>query len=357
MNNGKKASAVVSFCAIVSLAFFGALFGGAAGCGSSTSRAGASGTIGTSSGTLTTPDGTPVAGAAVVVSSSSAASLKLKNAAGHPIHSTKLLTDDESETCEDIEVTGTVRGSDCTDSRGDYSLAYDVEVECGDTVTFTAKKGGFSISLNLTITCAEEGDDQDVAFDDFEFDDDCGVDDEGEALVLSGGKFPVSAECTSDDSGIARMAVCYGDYDNIQDVLAKLGFAVVDDSTGQWDGDDSTADFDFFLSTSSGDAANPDGTDRPSCCDLLQGETVTNALGEEKTIDDYDIVFLNCGNGCDEPDADGGLTFSGVLEDALLDPTAQTTIQDWVESGGRLYVTDLSYDFVEQNFPSIVDFA
>ncbi len=333
-------------------------FGGAAGCGSSSGGGGGGGggTIGTSSGRLTTPSGAPVAGASVVVSSSSGAGgLTLKNAAGHPLNISKQLTDDEGETCEDIDVAGEVRGSDCTDSDGNYTIDYTVAVDCGDTVTFTAKKEAFQLQLTLTVTCDSEGEDQDLDFDEWEFDDDCGLEDEV-ALVLNGGKFTVAAECESGEENIPNMAVCEGAYDTLQDVLAKLGYAGLDETTGQWDGADSTADFDFFASRTSDFIPNPEGNTRPSCCDLLQGETVTTANGDEVTIDNYDIIFLNCGNGCDEPVEGGGLT-SGYLEDAVLDPLAQTAIQDWVEAGGRLYVTDLSYDFVEQNFPDLIDFG
>ena len=357
MNRKGRFLGVAGFIVIAAL-----IAGGAAGCGGAADAggggSGGGGTIGSSSGRLTAPNGDPISGAAVVVSSSATAGgLRLKNAAGHPIHGLKTMTDDEGENCEDVDVEGTVLGQDCTDADGNYSLAYDVEVECGDTVTFSAKKESFNIEIDITVTCDSEDDGQDLGFDEFELDDDCGVDSEVASVIVSDGrKFSVSYECKSGAAGIPNMAVCDGEYDSLQDVLAKLGYAGLY-ADGRWDGVDADADFDFFQSMDEDSARNPDGNTRPSCCDLLQGETITTANGEEKTIDDYDIVFVNCGNGCDGPDGSGGFTHFGGLEDIVPDLVAQSTIQGWVNSGGRLYVTDLSYDFVEQNFPSIVDFA
>ena len=55
----------------------------------------------------------------------------------------------------------------------------------------------------------------------------------------------------------------------------------------------------------------------------------------------YDVVFINCGNS---------------YETVLNDPTNLTLLENYVNAGGRLYVTDLSYDFVNQPFPSFMNF-
>jgi hypothetical protein len=56
----------------------------------------------------------------------------------------------------------------------------------------------------------------------------------------------------------------------------------------------------------------------------------------------FDIVFLNCGNNYEF--------------EILNSPDNLTQLQAYVNAGGRLYVTDLSYDFVEQPFPQVMRF-
>lgn len=60
-------------------------------------------------------------------------------------------------------------------------------------------------------------------------------------------------------------------------------------------------------------------------------------------IERYDAVFVNC----------------GVLEDELitgLSIGARVNVVDYVEGGGRLYVSDHSYDLIEQVFPDAIRF-
>ena len=57
----------------------------------------------------------------------------------------------------------------------------------------------------------------------------------------------------------------------------------------------------------------------------------------------YNIIFINCGTD-----------FEGLISQAAV----KQNIEEYVRSGGRLYITDLSYDFVEQidDFASVIDF-
>jgi hypothetical protein len=77
----------------------------------------------------------------------------------------------------------------------------------------------------------------------------------------------------------------------------------------------------------------------------------------QKRMFDYDVVFINCGNLY-------GLPY--VYRDPTLPdrdqydlPTDWTsTLEDYVsQRGGRLVVSDQSYDFLEQTFPEYIDFA
>jgi hypothetical protein len=58
----------------------------------------------------------------------------------------------------------------------------------------------------------------------------------------------------------------------------------------------------------------------------------------------YNIIFINC--------------TENVFEDLLADASVRTNVLDYVAAGGRLYVTDWSYDYIEQieSFSSVIDF-
>ena len=116
--------------------------------------------------------------------------------------------------------------------------------------------------------------------------------------------------------GAPRIAVVTGSWDRMEDVLTKLNV-----SFDLYDGNNTLDDNtyknfpDIFLDN--------DGDGKPD-------------------IYNYDIVFINCGN---------------YYESTILTDTNKVNIlRDYVQNGGKLYITDLSYDFVEQVFPEYIDF-
>ncbi len=114
----------------------------------------------------------------------------------------------------------------------------------------------------------------------------------------------------SDPTGLDRIpkiAVATGDYDIMECVLLKLGiengaFDLYEGATFETGGG-SSGGFDALLMNTS----------------LLAS---------------YNIVFINCTND--------------TFEDLLTNPTIRANVDNYVGSGGRLYVTDWSYDWVEQ---------
>ncbi len=148
-------------------------------------------------------------------------------------------------------------------------------------------------------------------------------------LVVEKGKFrratPITvAQCTANtppdqslrlpastaEGRIPHIAVVTGDYDRMEVVLGKLGlaqgsFEVIDDSGG------------------GGGAA---------------------LFGDMARLSTYDIVFVNCGS-------DIGTSVDNT--EAPLWANARA----FVQGGGRLYVTDLSYNLIEQTFAERIDFA
>lgn len=118
---------------------------------------------------------------------------------------------------------------------------------------------------------------------------------------------------------IPKIAVATGDYDQMECVLLKLGLEV--------------GSFDLYK----GDNAFGGGG----------GGTVGNfdaLLMNLNKMKEYNIVFINC--------------TSNVYEQLLTNPSIRNNILDYVASGGRLYVTDWSYDFIEQieMFSPLIDF-
>ena len=113
-------------------------------------------------------------------------------------------------------------------------------------------------------------------------------------------------------AGAAKIAVIEGAYDRMEDILAKLGLGTVDAwGSLEW----GTEKFDSY-------------------------ESADALLLDPAKLAEYDIVFIDCG------------TSEWSLDDAAL----IQNLRDYVNQGGKLYVTDQAYDFVEQAFPAAVDF-
>jgi hypothetical protein len=110
-----------------------------------------------------------------------------------------------------------------------------------------------------------------------------------------------SAQTTLPSTGndTPKIAVVIGIWDFMQDVLTKLG----------------VNDFDVYNS-------------------------IEELLTPSSNISQYKIVFINCGS-------DEGISVDSTMTDAF---------RDFVNNGGSLYVTDRSYDFVEQTFPEKINF-
>jgi len=67
------------------------------------------------------------------------------------------------------------------------------------------------------------------------------------------------------------------------------------------------------------------------------------AFGTSETLETYDAVFVNCG-------ADMGPLQFG------LSAAIKQNLRDYVEGGGKLYVSDWAYDLVEKTWPEKVNF-
>jgi hypothetical protein len=128
-------------------------------------------------------------------------------------------------------------------------------------------------------------------------------------------RLPGRDDATGD---IPNIAVATGDYDVMECVLLKIGL-----EQGQ---------FDLYEGM-----IFPDGTATVGSFDTL--------LSSLAMMKQYNIIFINC----------SGNTYENLLADANV----KNNIEQYVLSGGRLYVTDWSYDYIEQigAFSPIIDFA
>jgi len=128
---------------------------------------------------------------------------------------------------------------------------------------------------------------------------------------------PRTDKAKGDD--IPKMAVRVGAWDSIEDSLIKLGIA-----------SDAFDRFEYKFPPNSSDPYSPD-----------------KLFKDPATISKYHIVFVPC----------SGSSGTDCNDYTTSDATVRKTLQDFVAAGGKLYVTDYSYDFVRQPFPGYIDWV
>lgn len=119
------------------------------------------------------------------------------------------------------------------------------------------------------------------------------------------------------EGSIPRMAIAVGEWDAIECVMRHVG---VKDQE--------------FTAPNGGGAIHmynnrSDGVGAPG------GVDVSALLTDLKKMLQYNLIFLNCSDD----------TYSS---DLVRDPAVRKNLHDYVARGGRLYVTDYSYDFIGQ---------
>jgi hypothetical protein len=129
--------------------------------------------------------------------------------------------------------------------------------------------------------------------------------------------------------GGGNFAVVTGAYDRMQDILAKLGMGEID---SYYELESGTETFDIY------DGDYTFGGEYPAFPALFENDPGTG----DPVIYNYQMVFINCGNDYES--------------ELYLDDNMTSILNDYVYGGGKLYVTDWSYDFVEQAFPGYIDF-
>ncbi|GLS04343.1 hypothetical protein GCM10007860_14900 [Chitiniphilus shinanonensis] len=154
-----------------------------------------------------------------------------------------------------------------------------------------------------------------------------------------------------DNNAYPAVAVVTGNYDQIENVLAKLGDAdLTDEVAGVYGRVDSAGRF-VYGSEYGSKLTIIDGGGMPliseNAAQIGSYPTWASFLDGTRPLLDangkplFSVIFIDCGN-----DADG----------LLSDPAVRARLKAYVDAGGRLYVTDWSYNFVEQVFPQAAKF-
>jgi len=183
---------------------------------------------------------------------------------------------------------------DYSEADGSFALT---EVPVG-TQTFKVLKGAFTLEFEYEVV---EGDNE--------------LPDETTTLPST----------TADGGTVDQLVVVTGDFDRIENVLAKIGLGEVDGTGELVPGTEEFTLVDGNETLDDGDYAN-----------------FLDFMDDPANYADARTIFLNCGNAHEA--------------DFFADPDMANDLKAWVEGGGRLYASDRSYDFVEQLFPAAVDF-
>lgn len=128
----------------------------------------------------------------------------------------------------------------------------------------------------------------------------------------------LSLPASRSEGDLPRMAVATGDHDSIECVLSHLGIALSE-----------------FGPPSPERAVHLYNNHSPGQPTLPGQAPVAELLRDLDRLRQYDVVFLGC----------SATTYSSVL---LREPQVLDNLREYVGAGGRLYVTDWSYDFLAQ---------
>jgi len=136
---------------------------------------------------------------------------------------------------------------------------------------------------------------------------------------------------------IPKMAIVPGSWDRIDVSLAKLGLAKITGSKPLFGPtiDYATAGFDYYEPTKPLDPNDP--------------KQPTQLLKKPEILGQYHIVFIPC-------DGDTGAE-QWCTSTLATDGTVKDNLTKFVVDGGKMYVTDFSYEYVRQLFPEYVEWV
>ena len=131
-------------------------------------------------------------------------------------------------------------------------------------------------------------------------------------VTIVEGEVTVIPEPHCIDPASANVAVVTGAYDKVEQVLARVGI----ENVTIYDG-------------------------------LLGMEpSISTLLNDPALLEQYDIVFINC----------GAMEMNMMGPSLVESPTVQANLRNFVESGGSLYASDWAYDYIERTWPYTIEF-
>lgn len=285
----------------------------------------------TVTGTVYAPNGTdPIAGATVYIPASST-DANVAKALG-VLKTIEATCSGTTVTCEEPSTSALVSTCSC----GDGAFSLDAALATSDNTQICIEKGDLRTCAEPTCTEAS-----------------C-------ALTVSETTMPAEGE------GALNIAVVTGAYDEIQDVLAKIGYGSLDEDNRLLLGSET------FTIYRGGDY------DLDAELAAISEETypLSSVLfGDVDLMHTYDIIFINCGADESVTAASASASVSkhvhlshaeyhqarGTAKSLYavssgIDSDVEANLDAYVTAGGKLYVTDLAYDFIEQTFAEVMDF-
>ncbi len=125
---------------------------------------------------------------------------------------------------------------------------------------------------------------------------------------------------------IPKIALATGIFDDLEDILGKMGMGAVD-ASGAFDGPSAAGVFEFY------DNGGPNAAQAVG--------TLADLVGSLDRMLKYDIIFIPC----------SGSNHIASLQDQQV----LKNIRDYVAMGGKLYVTDWSGEWADNVFPEQVE--
>lgn len=126
---------------------------------------------------------------------------------------------------------------------------------------------------------------------------------------------------------IPNIALVYGDYDALEDVLGKAGIGAVDGSFSfEWGSEDGV--FDVFDNSS----------------DMVEshGEPLNDLIYHPERMINYHVIFFAC-------------SYNAIFE-FMDDEVVQENLREYVRGGGKLYVSDYAYTVADMPWTDFVWF-
>ncbi|MFO0761282.1 MAG: hypothetical protein U0359_32690, partial [Byssovorax sp.] len=138
---------------------------------------------------------------------------------------------------------------------------------------------------------------------------------------------PSKTDAPNGDS-VPRLALIYGDYDHIEDVLGKVGIGGLAPAYGHQWGTESGY-YDVY------DNAGPTETHH--------GQNLSALLHDPQKLASYDVLLFSCSYNAN---------FS-----FMTDPAVQKNLRDYVWNGGKLYISDYAMPVLEMAWSEFVWFT